>query len=595
MGPTSTNIHGNVLFPEDCSHWVYTGSSYFYGSGAIKLNIAGNVVVNGSIDADAQKDKVYTTSAGGSVWITANSISGTGTISADGNRGEKTDGPLGAGSGGRVAIYTTLALAMATNSVTAFGEGWKYSSPLCSGAGTVFLKASSQTYGTLIVSTPVVSREYGLAPYFPTALSGTTPVPAGQTWTFDAVILGGLGRLSVEKGATLVLPNGLASVSASDTNRLSSIRIEPGAILTLPAGKQTISTGWFFHPATPLTINGDVDVLAGGAIGVPKTYQSETNYPGAYLTVLGNLLVDSTSLLSATEGICMTSSSDLIGGAHGGRAGKNTTTNLTYDSILNPSLSGSSSAQGFYGAGILDLDVSGCLTLNGKAESAGMGRDNTSTYAGGYASPGGTINLTLGSLAGSGIISAIGGGSSFYYNGSGGGGRIAIRLTESGSSFAPFGRTNILSSGRTGYYTSYDRSSSAGTVYLETAENGTDSGLIIIRNDGVTNNIISTPLPGKGTRCDAATVLQKASVSIENGAFADLTSSFKMTSVSLSQKGTLDLAGYTITLREMTIEGVKVAPGSHPASFFASGVIDSSVGKTGQVVIFNSTTVIIIK
>ena len=44
--------------------------------------------------------------SGGSIWLTAGALAGTGTIAADGGAGELYDG--GGGGGGRIAIYTPL-------------------------------------------------------------------------------------------------------------------------------------------------------------------------------------------------------------------------------------------------------------------------------------------------------------------------------------------------------------------------------------------------------------------------------------------------------------------------------------------------------
>ena len=42
--------------------------------------------------------------SGGSIWLTAGALAGTGAIAADGGAGELYDG--GGGGGGRIAIYT---------------------------------------------------------------------------------------------------------------------------------------------------------------------------------------------------------------------------------------------------------------------------------------------------------------------------------------------------------------------------------------------------------------------------------------------------------------------------------------------------------
>ncbi|MCC6322156.1 MAG: hypothetical protein IT438_12055 [Phycisphaerales bacterium] len=92
------------------------------GGGAMRLSIGGSLVVNGHISADGSgsgNDR-WGSGSGGSIWITAGVVSGTGTIHADGGRTNYCGS--GAGAGGRVAVYAcTNSLPVA--SMTADGGG----------------------------------------------------------------------------------------------------------------------------------------------------------------------------------------------------------------------------------------------------------------------------------------------------------------------------------------------------------------------------------------------------------------------------------------------------------------------------------------
>src|SRR5688572_7788760 len=74
------------------------------GGGALRLIVGGALVLNGSLSANGNPGITNRSGggSGGSVWLTAQSISGDGVISANGGSGELTYGS--GGGGGRVAI-----------------------------------------------------------------------------------------------------------------------------------------------------------------------------------------------------------------------------------------------------------------------------------------------------------------------------------------------------------------------------------------------------------------------------------------------------------------------------------------------------------
>lgn len=75
------------------------------GGGALKLNVTDTLTVNGTISANGADCSFGDHSgggAGGSVWLIANTLAGTGSIAADGGDGYNTAG--GGGAGGRISL-----------------------------------------------------------------------------------------------------------------------------------------------------------------------------------------------------------------------------------------------------------------------------------------------------------------------------------------------------------------------------------------------------------------------------------------------------------------------------------------------------------
>lgn len=140
------------------------GSSAFQspislGGGAINLNVAGTLSLDGNISADGQPAVVSIDGggSGGSVWLTAGTLNGCGNISANGGAADITGGG-GGGAGGRVAVYAEAS--PFTGKIMAHGG----SGINAGGPGTVYLQTNSSRLlivdnGGLIGSTGV--RSFG--------------------------------------------------------------------------------------------------------------------------------------------------------------------------------------------------------------------------------------------------------------------------------------------------------------------------------------------------------------------------------------------------------------------------------------------------
>ena len=113
------------------------------GGGCIKLTVGGILTHNGLITADGEGAGGNGGGSGGAIQLNANTLAGGGAVQAVGG-GAGYGG--GSGSGGRIAIYYTIKTF--TGSILSRGD---YSDTYGhGGAGTVYVKQNSQTYGDLI-------------------------------------------------------------------------------------------------------------------------------------------------------------------------------------------------------------------------------------------------------------------------------------------------------------------------------------------------------------------------------------------------------------------------------------------------------------
>ena len=569
------------------------------GGGAILLDVAGAAVFNGAITAAGMTASDLYGGAGGSILIDAPSISGSGSMNANGAMGTKNDWYGAAGSGGRIALLTDGALAFPTNLVTAYGR-MTGADGSGTGAGTIFLKKTGDAHGTLIVANSSAGQAAPSSNGFKSfGKNAVTPVNPGETWTFDAVQTKGYGVLSVPVNTTLILPNGLASVSSLDTTTpvLDGLRYEGGTLDIGTFTTHTVAGGWCFQAAKPYTISGNLQVSGGASVGICRLRQvvasGYAGYYGCDLTVTGNMTVNADSFIEGRHGGFWNYDTTFPHVTHGGLSGYLSSAAAT-DSILDPVLpaggvEGNSSL--YAGGGVVKLTVGGTLELNGIAYSTGF--QSVDFIDLDVASPGGTFNFTVGALTGSGSIAANGGINTRRMGT--GGGRVAIRLTNPEATFDAW-RSKIDAYGRTVYISSsYAKSGGAGTLYLETAAESDDAGLIIVKNDNNVNNLIKTPIPATGTRADTVASLKKASLSIERCGRALLTGNLKLESLAIESNSTIDLAGYQLTLTEMTNNGIAVPAGTYAAASFASGVTDSSGGHTGRVVVLGQATMLIVR
>lgn len=578
------------------------------GGGAIYLTVSGTATVDGIIRADSNSDS-HDSGAAGSVYLEANSLAGTGTISAFGSASGEGNFK---GTGGRVAIVTQEPVDRLTFAAITAQCEWKNAqgglATYFGGAGTVYFKDSTNGNGELVVSEK--------SDHFVLSLANTyriTEVSTDGDWTFDKITFERGGWLLLREGATLTLPGGFDScVSTSDEATRCGIRYEGGALDLGTKVDQTVSGKWMFSAVSNYVFQGNLTVKEGGALGTPYSSQiSETDSTQLPLVlkmdleITGNLTIASDGIVSARNGGLRKERNNTEQGllgylSHGGRTihyGKTLKLHYQgYDSVFAPFLpgcgvpepNGQASAQS---GGVLKLTVGGTLTVDGKINANGEPETHGQggNAAGGM---GGAIDITAGTLAGAdtGAITAEGG--SFAWQ-RGGGGRVAVKLTKPNADFTGFaGR--ISASGRATAGNECD--SSSGTVYLQTGNEADGKGTVRIAYRRETtyyhaDNINTTEMVSLGYGGDDIADYRKVNYVVADYGYAAANDDCKVASVTLADAtAKLDLEGHTLTVGKFQFYNsdrgklVSLAAGEYTAAALDSlgiAVVDSSELKSG--------------
>lgn len=627
---TFGKTYGDPKRPYECGNGHSYVKANIAGGGAVWIEVAGVANINGRILSNNEtwnsSGVKQTTggsgrsSSGGAVYLEASEVKGAGTISvaATSNGGE-------GGSGGRLAIWSkTKACSISPYNLKAYGIA---SNSNVGSAGTVVVRNPGEENGTLYVRN-MSSRPFTAANRAPMQ-NQTTTIPAGQTWTFDALVFGDYGILTLGEGVTLNLPNGFASVSslttAADVNSAPKRRqtglVYRGGMLNVPAvaGVHTFSGDWTFHPAVPFVLTADETIVTEGAnFGMMSMCRSTSTLDKFYLKVVGDLTVSETGTLNVEDsGLggdpdCGSSNfldwptgSSIWGMGHGGQNGQ-FLDNVSCGSFFSPELvgvAGGKVTDRNIGGGALMLEVTGCLTHNGSASaSSAFPLQNTNGSWGTRPASPGSISITAGSLVGVGSITADGaiGLLKMDDNGYGpsGGGRVSVRLTDDGADFSQFDMSKITAKGATNTGASYvnnpTNQASAGSVYLQTAAEGEKCGTIVIRNDGFASNLAYTPIPASAY-ADAVADFEKASLSLLDCGKVRLYETLTMAKLMMAADTKLDLNGNKLTVNAATLGDAKLEPGAYAASDRSDYLADSVGGgslvvvgaaKRGTVIIY---------
>ncbi|MFZ2192614.1 MAG: fibronectin type III domain-containing protein, partial [Candidatus Moraniibacteriota bacterium] len=464
--------------------YYYAGSGGGAGGGAVKLNISGTLTLNsgGYITANGANGTAGTygvpfladasggggAGSGGSIWIQAGTITGAGTIRANGGvGGSATNTPTGGGgSGGRVAI--TYATDSSSNYVktTYGGNGNQYGA-----SGSIYTKQDIATYGDLTFNnnsqnSPLrtISSTYGVQNFSNlnfsegtagftiasgatlniygqiTALSAnafTTPFINNGTFTQNSNTYTTLTFSNTFTNAgTITMPN-LTTLTFSNTNNNTGT-ITANSLTTLNVNGTSTNSGTFsatnlddLNIGSSMTVNPNrysfpidlnVTINNGGIL----THSNNTTARTYYLDLtIANLTINSGGYINI-DGKGKT------GGAGGG--------------INTAGSSGNTSGAGGGAGGVSAVTAGG----GGGGGYGGVGGVGYTVTTGGIENDQANIHqpIALGSGGGGGA------GDSYYYTGGAGGtGGGAVKLNISG--------TLTLNSG--GYITANGSAGSNGT------------------------------------------------------------------------------------------------------------------------------------
>ncbi len=485
--------YGSIRAPVTLgSGGVTGGPNNGHGGGSIEIDVASAATVNGPIDADAYAATDWRAGAGGSVWLRAGSLSGIGTIRANG---------YPAGGGGRVAIKLTGAAAVAGVTVQALG-GIQADRTGAGAAGTVYIETTAHAAGAGILRLDNDNRCGTVIGSHPYMYNCSTRMPSA----------GNGGPVDLSSFAEVIIANKAMLGLASDTvwnPATTSLTVAGRDASYVSLADATHSVVW---PATysvngftlvlntPLTVSGNWTVAADGRISRFRARNAAySTSERLVLNLTGNLTIATGGEIQVDAqgyangaGTAVGAWDPGRGGGHGGQGGFTAAApGLTYGSVLEPVTWGSGGSSGgnntAEGGGALELRVSGTLTVNGALRAAAFANGNNG-------GAGGSILVAAGELAGSGgVIQARG------YN-SGAGGHVAVKLA-SGSAF-PAG---VAIDARGGTINGWEGSS--GTVYTERAGEANGNGTILVENGqwtGMRTYGVQLP-PSTGTFSDNLT------------------------------------------------------------------------------------------
>lgn len=524
---------GGVKMPYGCSVSEPTelgSGGYQNGGGAVHLTVGGSLRMEAGT---AISSRGGGRAAGGSIFVKADALEGTGTISANGGTGG--GGGYGGGGGGRVAVVLMEATSFDAfiGAIAAYGQQSLSNegkpTDASGAAGTVFKQtAASDDNGTLIIdNNNIVPRRNWW----------DTLLPAGVDLAeFSRVIITNKGVLAVNGDNPLDLANATIIGSGLDN---AALHILADDLITYPA-TWTLGTNYTILGDGISKTLGNVVVPANGRLSHAVNFGAELLRLD--VDIAGNLTVESGGAIQAYRAGYAGKSGPgslegVAGGSHGGRGSTTTTPAVdpsayppTYGSVHEPVNMGSggrASGLSFAGGGAIKLTVGGATTI----EDGGSISAN-----GGTAAAGGSVWLTTGELLGAGVIEARGGNNG---NGAGGGGRISVCLTESDADLAGFDG-QILAQGGTG-----SGSGSAGTLYWEKAAQTGGRGTLLVANNNLATfaNLMTPLLASINPLPDA---LRHATVNVADKGQIDISADTAVGNLFLAEGTTLDLGFHTL-------------------------------------------------
>ena len=458
------------------------------GGGAIKLTVTDTLTLNGNITSNGGNglNTIYYGysggGSGGSIWVTTNSITGTGALKAEGGNAIS---PAGSGGGGIIAVYyNSSSFDFSKSSVnngaagSVMGESGIIniintgSNDLVILGGANFPDTAIYNYNTITVMGSAIT------------IGGNATVNANSLILPSALTINAAsGTKSIEfaqgtspSGASKLVFNMTLPPSNLTFSRYNNVIFtEDSSISTQLANRRVITDRNLTINNPSLTQLYDSDISAANLnldVSSVLSIQNST-ISGNIDETFENLTIDSTSKISANykgypatqgPGAGDNSSWPSAGAGYGGKGGDANSGfwgspkgGSSYGSALNPVDFGSGGGGGILagsGGGAIKLIISDTLTINGIISSSGQ----NSSYAicgSGYtcgkgSGSGGSIWITTNIIKGSGSLHADGGNSNILVShpgGGGGGGRIAVYYNINDG----FDITNTTATGGIGY------------------------------------------------------------------------------------------------------------------------------------------------
>lgn len=516
--------------------------------GGVVVVTAGAVRLDGELLALGAAAHCVGGSAGGTVAVTATTLTGSGQIDAssrgdDANCGFNTN-PFGGGGGGRVAVTTDSLVGFDPRTQIRARGGFDLHREY-GGPGTVYVQTAADPFGRLYLDngaesngTPRVGPVTELPVLGSGSVAASTPdgtdawiTPSTQLFRLwvgawmalkssNGTLLGTFRVTDIDSAGRLRLA-GAAAVSGAATfhgeYHFDEIVVAPGAVYhsTDPvklgrlelAGPTSIPADGLSAEVIVVRSGATLRPVAGSTLRLTAT-QTLTIEAGATLDVTGLGYAGGTASHPAgyaPEGV-QTVDWTATGGSHGGQGidwgNGNRSTGETYGSVYFPAFGGAGSAKltntggGVPGGGVVQL-TAGELVLDGQVLANGEG--------GCLGAAGGTISVAAGILRGTGSLVADGGTRSNCptYNGApGGGGRVALTVGAF-QGFDPaaqvFARGGVLSANPAA-------TAAPGTVYWKTAADAFGHLRIDQKHTASSVSLPATVLPGIGVGETAETL-----------------------------------------------------------------------------------------
>jgi hypothetical protein len=336
------------------------------GGGVVRIRVANEFRLDGRLSATGLNAPVDNAGggAGGTLHVTAGTLSGAGELTVDGGTGEWVEG--GGGGGGRMALH--LGRDAFTGARLARGGGSRHG-----GSGTIYTRIGGAAVGTLVLD------------------NGDKP--------------GALTPLEVPPSIRLVLSGGTTMYPVTDLE-VVSLHLKSGATLTHTHGQRGLS----------VRVAGDFQLDAGAVLTASsKGYPLESD-PGPGAGSMGSS-AGAGGAHGGDGGVAWPG--DVAGGVGYGSVLEP----VDFGSSGAPG-GGSDANARSPGGGAIRIVVGGGFTVDGTiaADGAGAWYDNQGGAAGG------SIWITAATLSGAGAITANGGGGEWVDGGGGAGGRIALHV-----------------------------------------------------------------------------------------------------------------------------------------------------------------------